>query len=81
MSEICTYSVIIRMNRKELLEKREAVNNYLKTKIFAIQNVKKTSEENKKLLNDVITFLISKGIDLESYLDEEVKRWLVKTKS
>jgi len=69
------------MNRKELLEKREAVNNYLKTKIFAIQNVKKTSEENKKLLNDVITFLISKGIDLESYLDEEVKRWLVKTKS
>lgn len=69
------------MNRNELLEKREAINCYLKTKIWAIENIKKTSEENKKLLEHVIAFLISKGIKLEDYLDEEVKKWLVKTKS
>jgi hypothetical protein len=60
------------MNREELLINREAINNYLKNKIFAIRNISKTSEENKKLFDAVISFLVSKGIDLNSYLDKEV---------
>jgi hypothetical protein len=68
------------MNRDEILANREAINNYLKNKIFAIKNISKTSEENKKLFDAVISFLISKGIDLNSYLDKEVLEWLAKKK-
>jgi hypothetical protein len=80
MSEIVNYNHIIRMNKEELLANREAVNNYLKNKIFNIKNIKKTSEENKKLFDVVISFLISKGIDLNSYLDGEVLEWLARKK-
>jgi hypothetical protein len=80
MSEVVTYNYIIRMNRDEILANREAINNYLKNKIFAIKNISKTSEENKKLFDAVISFLISKGIDLNSYLDKEVLEWLVRKK-
>jgi hypothetical protein len=80
MSEVVTYNYIIRMNKEELLANREAVNNYLKNKIFAIKNIQKTSEDNKKLFDAVISFLISKGIDLNSYLDKEVLEWLVRKK-
>jgi len=75
-----TYNTIIKMNYFELLENREAVNNYLKAKIFAIKNIKKTSEENKKLFDAVISYLISRGIDLNSYLDKEVLEWLARKK-
>jgi hypothetical protein len=80
MSEVVTYNYIIRMNRDEILTNREAINNYLKNKIFVIKNISKTSEENKKLFDAVISFLISQGIDLNSYLDKEVLEWLAKKK-
>ena len=80
MSEVMTYNTIIKMNYFELLENREAVNNYLKAKIFAIRNIQKTSDENKKLFDAVISYLISRGIDLNSYLDREVLEWLTKKK-
>lgn len=80
MSEVVSYKYIMGMNRDELLENKDAVNNYLKNKIFAIKNIQKTSEENKKLFDTVISFLISKGIDLNSYLDKEVLEWLVRKK-
>jgi hypothetical protein len=68
------------MNKEELLTNRDAVNNYLKNKIFAIKNISKTRDENKKLFDAVITFLISRGIDLNSYLDKEVLEWLARKK-
>jgi len=68
------------MNKDDLLANRDAVNNYLKAKIFAIEHIPKTREENKRLLNDVISFLVSRGIDLNSYLDKEVVEWLQKKK-
>ncbi len=80
MADVVTYKYIMGMSREELLANREAVNAYLKNKIFAINNILKTREENKKLFDAVISFLISKGIDLSSYLDEEVIEWLVKKK-
>jgi predicted transcriptional regulator len=80
MSEVVTYNYIIRMNKDELLANREAVNNYLKSKIFAIKNISKTREENKRLINDIISFLVSKGIDLNSYLEKEVLEWLARKK-
>jgi len=80
MSEIVTYSTIIKMNHLELLANREAVNNYLKAKIFAIDHISKTSDENKKLFDAVIAYLISRGIDLNSYLDKEVLEWLARKK-
>jgi len=80
MSDIVSYKYIMGMSREELLENRDAVNNYLKNKLFAIKNIQKTSEENKKLFDAVISFLISKGIDLNSYLDKEVLEWLVRKK-
>jgi hypothetical protein len=80
MSEAVSYRYIISMNKEELLQNRDAVNNYLKNKIFAIKNIQKTSEDNKKILDAVISFLISKGIDLNSYLDREVLEWLVRKK-
>jgi hypothetical protein len=80
MSEAVTYNYIIRMNKEELLTNREAVNNYLKAKIFAIKHISKTSEDNKKLFDAVISFLISRGIDLNSYLNKEVLEWLARKK-
>ena len=80
MSELATYSAITKMNHLELLQNREAVNNYLKAKIFAIKNIQKTSDENKKLFDAVISYLISRGIDLNSYLDKEVLEWLARKK-
>lgn len=80
MGEVVTYNYIIRMNKEELLTNRDAVNNYLKNKIFAIKNISKTRDENKKLFDAVITFLISRGIDLNSYLDKEVLEWLARKK-
>lgn len=80
MSELATYNAITKMNHLELLQNREAVNNYLKAKIFAIKNIQKTSDENKKLFDAVISYLISRGIDLNSYLDKEVLEWLARKK-
>jgi|GEM_PF-6983910 len=74
MSDVVTFSFIRRMNRKEILENRDNINNYLKIKILRYGNSKKAKNE----ISGVIDFLISKNIDLGSYLSKEVREWLMK---
>jgi len=80
MSEVVSYNYIIRMNKEEILQNREAINNYLKAKILRNRTYFKNARRNKRLLNDVISFWFRRGIDLNSYLDKEVVEWLQKKK-